>query len=123
MNSDKSIIRFTLSNGESHVFFAAGDCCNHVWINHLSGISLLLNRKVSSIEDIPINDVSDMDNSDSCVESFGFKIITDLGYVDLELRNAHNGYYGGYLEYVPKERLDRYHENFLEELKEVNEDF
>ena len=122
MNPNGSVIRFTLANGENHVFSANGDCCNHVWINHLSGLKMLLNRKIVKVEEIPMTDISHEDNSDSYVESFGFKIITDLGYVDLELRNAHNGYYGGWLEYVSKEDLEIY-KHFVNDLKEVKEDF
>jgi hypothetical protein len=44
-------------------------------------------------------------------------IRTDRGYIDLEVRNSHNGYYGGSISYNDEEKLD------VEDLKPVTEDF
>jgi hypothetical protein len=45
-------------------------------------------------------------------------IATDRGYIDLEVRNSHNGYYGGSVVYDEESDLGT-----IEDLRPVTEDF
>lgn len=87
-------IRVGTNNGD-HFFEADNDCCNAVWIEHINGIELLPatvieveDREWQSIEPGPEDDV---------LEAGSYVMKTDKGYIDIEVRNTHNGYYGGRL--------------------------
>jgi hypothetical protein len=45
-------------------------------------------------------------------------IATDRGYIDLEVRNSHNGYYGGSVVYDEESDMSK-----IENLQAVTEDF
>jgi hypothetical protein len=45
-------------------------------------------------------------------------IATDRGYIDLEVRNSHNGYYGGSVVYDEEATLDK-----IDDLQAVTADF
>ena len=62
-------------------------------------------------------DRSDVDGHEVVSDGF-WTIKTDRGFIDLEVRNSHNGYYGGSVKYL--EEVDA---NSIEDLRQVTEDF
>lgn len=95
-------------NGRHYRFNTENDCCNTVWFNHVTGVETVLGEgntfdilrgaTVLAVEDKGWSD--NREDSDWEVVQDGFWTIrTDRGYIDLEVRNSHNGYYGGAVRY------------------------
>jgi hypothetical protein len=63
------------------------------------------------------DDRTDEDGYDVIQDGF-WTIATDRGYIDLEVRNSHNGYYGGSVVYDEESDLGT-----IDDLREVTKDF
>lgn len=79
-----------------NIFITSAACCNEVWIEHINGIKNLRNQKITEV----ISKTEDIgeDEKGNYLEKILYTFITKKGYFDIELRNSHNEYYGGYLE-------------------------
>ena len=95
-------------NGKDFYYFTSGECCNTVWINHMTGVDILNKDNsfdilrgalVTAAEDKGWSEdrPDDEDGYDVIQDGF-FTLSTDRGYIDFEVRNSHNGYYGGSFE-------------------------
>ena len=115
-------------NGRHYCFRTQNDCCNTVWFNHLNGVATVLGdgnlfdilrgAMVTAVEDKGwTDDRSDEDGYEVVQDGF-WTIATDRGYLDLEVRNSHNGYYGGSVVYDEEYNLGN-----IEDLTAVTEDF
>ena len=115
-------------NGRHYCFRTQNDCCNTVWFNHVNGVETVLGggnvfdilrgAMVTGVESKGwTDDRSDEDGWDVIQDGF-WTISTDRGYIDLEVRNSHNGYYGGSVEYDEESDLGT-----IEDLRAVTEDF
>jgi hypothetical protein len=85
-----------------------------------NSFDLLRGAKVLSAEDKGWSD-----NRSAGPEEYGevlqdgfYTIQTDRGYIDIEVRNSHNGYYGGSFNAADSSKLST-----IEDLKEITEDF
>lgn len=128
IGNENSTLVFRTIYGKWIRFDADGDCCNTVWFNHISGIpatmgdgnvfDILRGSKVISVEDKGWE--TDTANYDEYVviEDGFWTIKTDRGYIDIEVRNSHNGYYGGRVEYVEYLNLSE-----IDDFHEITEDF
>lgn len=119
------LIRTT--DGEYHRFDTANDCCNSVWVNHITGVDcvgegdsfdLLRGALVLDAEDKGWGDNREDEEGYEVVQDGFWTIKTDRGYIDIEVRNSHNGYYGGSFTYNDNVDLEN-----IEDLKQVKEDF
>ena len=115
-------------NGRHYCFRTQNDCCNTVWFNHVNGVETVLGEgnlfdilrgaMVTGVESKGwTDDRSDEDGYDVVQDGF-WTIATDRGYIDLEVRNSHNGYYGGSVEYREEHNIGN-----IEDLTAVTEDF
>jgi len=115
-------------NGRHYCFRTKNDCCNTVWFNHVNGIETVLGEgnvfdilrgaMVTAVEAKGwTDDRTDEDGWDVIQDGF-WTIATDRGYIDLEVRNSHNGYYGGSVEYDEESDMSK-----IENLQAVTEDF
>lgn len=106
-DNDRLIIR-TIEGREFH-YYTSGDCCNSVWINHMTGVNILgegntfdilRGALVTASEDKGWgeNRSADDDEWGEVIQDGFFTLTTDRGYIDFEVRNSHNGYYGGSFE-------------------------
>ena len=94
-------------NGRHYCFRTKNDCCNTVWFNHVNGVETVLGEgnlfdvlrgaMVTAVEDKGWTE-DRADGYDVIQDGF-WTIKTDRGYLDLEVRNSHNGYYGGSVAY------------------------
>ena len=126
INDARDSFAFRTTEGKLMSYYTAGECCNVVYINHLSGVNilgdgnpfdLLRGALVLEVEDKQWVDVVNEDEeSYEVIEDGFFTIKTDRGYIDLEVRNEHNGYYGGHVGETDV-LVD------IEELELVTEDF
>jgi hypothetical protein len=115
-------------NGRHYCFRTENDCCNTVWFNHVNGVETVLGEgnvfdilrgaMVTGVESKGwTDDRTDEDGWDVIQDGF-WTISTDRGYIDLEVRNSHNGYYGGSVVYDEESDLGT-----IEDLRAVTEDF
>lgn len=123
---------FRTTDGKFYRYDTSNDCCNSVWVNHISGLNILGNGDcfdllrgvlVTGSEDKEWTDSRAWTKADGgeggdVIEDGFYSLHTDRGYIDIEVRNDHNGYYGGSFDYT--EDLDL---TSLEDLKQVREDF
>ena len=124
-SNDRLIVR-TINGNEFH-YYTSGDCCNSVWINHMTGVDalgkgntfdLLRGALVTGAEDKGWGDNRCEDDEYEVIQDGFFTLQTDRGYIDFEVRNSHNGYYGGNFEY------DGYASNIEDcNFREITEDF
>jgi hypothetical protein len=113
-------------SGKFYRFNTGNDCCNSVWFNHITGadilgegnsFDLLRGAEVLAVEEKGWNDNREGEDGYEVVQEAFWTIRTDRGYIDIEVRNSHNGYYGGSVSY------DEDNEDAIEGLKVVVEDF
>ena len=113
-------------NGRHYCFRTENDCCNTVWFNHVNGVETVLGEgnlfdilrgaMVTGVEDKGWTE-DRADGYDVIQDAF-WTIKTDRGYLDLEVRNSHNGYYGGSVKYDEESKIDA-----ISGLRAVTEDF
>ena len=115
-------------NGRHYCFRTENDCCNTVWFNHVNGVETVLGEgnvfdilrgaMITGVESKGwTDDRTDEDGYDVIQDGF-WTIATDRGYIDLEVRNSHNGYYGGSVVYDAESDMSK-----IENLQAVTEDF
>ncbi len=120
INSDKDLLRFNFTDG-SLFLSATGDCCSTSWYEHISGLDWLIGSPIVSAEEIEMPNAKG--NEYELVQCYGYKLKTDKGIFEIEMRNESNGYYGGSME-IHEKALDTYHnERELPKLKPLIEDF
>lgn len=132
INPEKTCLVFCLDDGGTEAFSATGQCCSSSWFEHIEGASCLRKGRPLSLdsgmalitltEDIEMPLVKcDRDNLD-VVKAYGFKITTDKGLIQIEMRNESSGYYGGDVVRGFMDQRSEYREDDIV-LKDVSEDF
>ena len=108
LNDDKNRLIVRTINGQEFHYYTSGDCCNTVWINHMTGVNvlgegntfdILRGALVTGAEDKGWGDNQVIEGEWDVIQDGFFTLKTDRGYIDFEVRNSHNGYYGGSFEY------------------------
>lgn len=94
-------------------FSAQGECCNTVWIESWENIDLLIGSDILSVEEKGWQEIEDKEHE--VLEAGFWTIKTSRGYVDIEVRNSHNGYYGGCVSFAGLYTNDFDFENFQKE--------
>ena len=113
-------------NERYYCFRTENDCCNQVWFNHINGVSTVLGEgnlfdvlrgaMVTGVEDKGWTE--DREDGYDVIQDGFWTIATDRGYIDLEVRNSHNGYYGGSVKYDEESKIDT-----ISDLRAVTTDF
>jgi len=95
MDAHRVTIMFVTNDGR-HVYQTENDCCNSVWFEHVSNIDAI-KGKVMSVDVLGWENVRCIARvgGEECEEACQWIIRTDKGSCALEVRNNHNGYYGG----------------------------
>jgi hypothetical protein len=115
------------ATGRHYRFDTGNDCCNSVWFNHINGVNIIGNgdvfdllrgAEVLAVEDKGWGENRDGEPGYEVVQDGFWTLRTDRGYIDIEVRNSHNGYYGGRVDY--NEEVDL---SDVEDLHPVTEDF
>jgi hypothetical protein len=91
---DKMAILFKTDAGDI-VARTDGDCCSQSWIEHIELPYKGFPAKVVSVEDTALSETGTQ--GDDCTAFYGCKIHTENGDIEIDYRNASNGYYGGSL--------------------------
>ena len=125
--NDNWVLLFRTVEGRYFRFDTGNDCCNSVWVNHISGVDvvgkgnsfdLLRGALVTGSEDKGWGDNRNDGGWDVIQDGF-WTLKTDRGYIDIEVRNTHNGYYGGSFSEVEADDVLA----GLEDMQQVLEDF
>jgi hypothetical protein len=77
---------------------------------------ILRGAMVTAVEDKGWTE--DREDGYDVIQDGFWTIATDRGYIDLEVRNSHNGYYGGSVVYDEDSKIDA-----IEDLQAVVKDF
>ena len=126
IGNDKWTLVFRDIAGRRYRFDTENDCCNSVWFNHVSGVNilgegnsfdLLRGIEVLSVESKGWGDDRSDEDGYEVVQDAFWTIRTDRGYIDLEVRNSHNGYYGGSVSYSGTD------DGVPDDLVQITEDF
>ena len=113
-------------NGRHYCFRTQNDCCNTVWFNHVNGVSTVLGEgnlfdilRGAMITGVEAKGwTKDREDGHDVIQDGFWTIATDRGYIDLEVRNSHNGYYGGSVVYDEESDMSKF-----EDLQAVIKDF
>lgn len=126
LGNDGWALVFRDTEGKMYRYDTANDCCNTVWVNHITGVDcvgkgdvleLMRGALVTNAEDKGWGDNREDEDGYEVVQDGFWTIHTDRGYIDIEVRNSHNGYYGGSFNESDGEVSD------IEDLKLITEDF
>jgi len=114
--------------GKFFRFDTENDCCNTVWFNHINGVNVALGEGTSFdlIRGALVTGVEDKGWGENREDEDGWEVVqdgfwtlrTDRGYIDIEVRNSHNGYYGGSVTFNESTDIGE-----IEDLREITEDF
>lgn len=97
LDAEKTTIEFVTDFG-SEFYYTEGDCCSSSWIEHISGLSELLGKKVLNTVDLEMESFEE-----PCydgISCYGYQLNTETGRCIIEMRNHSNGYYGGWMEHL-----------------------
>lgn|SRR3990167_2239331 len=121
IGNDGWTLCFIDEENEQFVFNTQNDCCNDVWFSSINNLELLIGQTVTDCEDKEWHDwkgsIVEEDCNNCVEEAIMFTLSTSKGYVDIEVRNSHNGYYGGRVCYDHKGVVN------LAKFKEITQDF
>lgn len=90
-------ITFLCENNEQFVLSCEGDCCSHSWFEHVELPELPFT--IRTMEEIDGKEISNSEDEYEYIKTYGIKMVTDKGHVDIDMRNSSNGYYGGYFTF------------------------
>lgn len=116
LTEDRTALTFTTDSGDVE-YVTDGDCCSHSWVEHLSDEKAVIGSPVVSVteykdgETLESAHARDCEGKDEprrpegnwgtgrcyceCIRSYGWRIQTATGGLDIEVRNSSNGFYGG----------------------------
>ena len=127
VGNDNWTLAFRTTEGRFYRYDTMNDCCNTVWVNHLTGAEVVgKGDAFDLIKGALVVGAEDKGWSENRSDEDGYEVIqdgfwtlkTDRGYIDIEVRNSHNGYYGGSFEFNEEDGVED-----VENLKQVFEDF
>lgn len=126
LGDDDWALVFRDINQRYYCFRTENDCCNQVWFNHVNGVETVLGEgnlfdvlrgaMVTGVESKGWTD--DREDGYDVIQDAFWTIKTDRGYIDLEVRNSHNGYYGGSVKYDEEAKISA-----ISDLRAVTTDF
>lgn len=125
LGNDGWSLVFRTVDGKFHRYDTSNDCCNSVWVNHITGVDVVgQGNEFDLIRGVLVTGSEDKGWGENRSEE-GYEVVqdgfwtlkTDRGYIDIEVRNSHNGYYGGSFNESDSDVSD------IDNLKEVKEDF
>ncbi len=108
---------FTFSDGSCVYGSPDGDCCSYSWVEHINGVQDVIGQEIVSFENRV--EGGKKDPYYDYLSLYGTTLITKGGHrIDIDYRNASNGYYGGWLSW-------HLHENEFPDAGwiRINEDF
>ena len=115
LGNDGWTLAFRTTDGQWFRYDTDNDCCNSVWVNHVTGVNIIgeANNSFDIIRGALVVSAEDKgwgenrsDDEYEVVQDGFWTIRTDRGYIDIEVRNSHNGYYGGHVKSLDENDID-----------------
>ena len=91
LSADKVTVTLKTDRGVMRME-AEGDCCSRSWFAVVEPDDWALGHKVTAFD---FNDIDAVEQQDGELKIYFGTIKTETGRIDMEMRNASNGYYGG----------------------------
>lgn len=91
----RTVIKLTMHTGQEVYLHAIGDCCSSSWYEDVEFYLRdgFFDKAITGVEELKMPEVQDP-KKDS-VAAYGYRIQTAESWMEIEMRNASNGYYGG----------------------------
>lgn len=122
LNADKTELAL-ISGHTAYVFVTSGDCCSYSWIEHVEDAENIIGKRVTRIENVdyededcyrgkrlPISENDYSEDSPKSQEVLKYYITRfwsdDNKYMEIEFRNASNGYYDGEFDFEYRANID-----------------
>ncbi|PEU16815.1 MULTISPECIES: hypothetical protein [unclassified Bacillus (in: firmicutes)] len=124
IGNDDCSLQFVTNEGVIN-WETEGGYSNYVWFEHLDDLDALIGGTVIEVDGDRYGewkDISDEDEHGEVLEQAFLKIKTNKGVCTIEVRNSHNGFYGGRVN----EELSEYYKEYFEydpSWKELKEEF
>ena len=85
-----------------------GDCCSETWFSDITGVNALIGGTVQTVDEVSVVSYNVLDGRtrQEYDEAYGYKIVTDKGWVDIVFRNSSNGFYGGSIKLLTSKLED-----------------
>jgi hypothetical protein len=100
ISDDKVYLTLELDDGYAH-FWVDGDCCSNTWIESVQLPALGMGGIIAEIIEHPTFEDA-ASTEDDCVQVYQTILVTTMGEMMVEYRNASNGYYGGSIHPIEK---------------------
>lgn len=104
LDDAKVYVNFITDQGDV-LYGCYADCCSESWINHINGVSELVGGTVEDVDEVDFYALLKVE-PEATKQDFDqvlfHRVKTEKGWCTFEFRNSSNGYYGGWLEEVPK---------------------
>lgn len=123
LSTDKTDLYFKVGADKWLKYSADGDCCSSSWFENVD---------VPSVGKIKVFEVLKREmpqdswglSGHECLAFYGWSLVTDKGYLDIEMRNSSNGYYGGSVCFAGElsPELDKKKKEEEEEVKKKEEE-
>ena len=97
INSSNDLLILHTNDGPIYLKWY-GDCCAHCFLANVSGASFLEDTSILEARNTEWMIISEDRQYGDVMESMGTTLKTNKGYVNLDSRVEHNGYYAGYVE-------------------------
>lgn len=98
-------LKLVTSGGDTHYYSLEGDCCSESWLYAINGVEGLLDSQIQAVQPIEMPEPTDDRSRQEYDQLWCIRLVTNKGFCDIEFRNSSNGYYGGWLEEVPEDRV------------------
>jgi len=124
LDENDFLLKLITEDNENILIRTEGDCCNRVWFVHISGIESLIGAKINEVVEKKwelVSDEKEIKGNDEYEEVCFWTIKTDKGYFDFEVRNNHNGYYGGFVSVLTQDHYLKYYKDL--KFRVLKEDF
>lgn len=95
INEEQDVMRFELGNGGILYYSTVGDCCNRVWYADMDMPDYLIGGTVVDTWESAWKRAPEEEDEFEVLDKAFWTIQTNKGHCTLEVRNSHNGYYGG----------------------------
>lgn len=108
INDSKDAVLLKTDDGDYYLRWE-GDCRANCFIAHINGAEFLIGSTILSAENSEWSDLNRNEDDYEVLETMGTKFKTSKGYVDIETRVSHDGYYGGMINISKEGYIDSYH--------------
>lgn len=121
LNNNRDEVYFKVGHDSWLKYSADGYCCSNSWFESVD-VPSEKPMKVFEVLEREMPKDSWGEGGHECVAFYGWSIVTNQGYLDVEMRNSSNGYYGGSVRFCGKLSPELDKKKKEEEIKKKEEE-